>query len=135
MVNETIRLHHLTLEPSDHYIAMMRYLCREFTMNYMIFVVKNLIRLKVTVSNGDLKVEMFTRGKGYVVTAHHKSMNKHVELHIRIISVETDPDVIKAEKNIDNEASLENEIWNELRPILNSINDTIKQFLVNVFGV
>ena len=37
---------------------------------------------------------------------------KYVELHCRIIRVGNDPDVIGAEENLGNEASLANEIWN-----------------------
>ena len=62
-------------------------------------------------------------------------MKKSVELHSRRIHVETDTNFIEAEKNIDNEASLSNEIWNELHPFLNSITDTMKIFLENVCGV
>ena len=43
-------------------------------------------------------------------------MNKYVELHSGRIYVETDPGDIEVEKNIDNESSLANKIWNKLRP-------------------
>ena len=62
-------------------------------------------------------------------------MKRCVELLSGIIRVETEPDVIEADKNIDNEASLANEIWNKLRPILNSITDTVKKFLENMCGM
>ena len=82
-----------------------------------------------------MEVERFTKGKGYVATVHHRNMKRCVELLSGIIRVETEPDVIEADKNIDNEASLANEIWNKLRPILNSITDTVKKFLENMCGV
>ena len=50
------------------------------------------------------------------------------------IRIERNTDVIKEEKNLDNEASLANIIWNELLPILNSITDTMKKILENVCG-
>ena len=53
-------------------------------------------------------------------------MKKSVDLHSSSIHVETNPDVIEAEKNIDNDSSLENKVLNELRPLLNSITDTMK---------
>ena len=94
----------------------MKYFCREFTVNDLIFIVQKLIIFQVAVSNVDLKVESSTWGKGYVATVHHKNMNKYVELHSGRICVETDPGDIEVEKNIDNESSLANKIWNKLRP-------------------
>ena len=62
-------------------------------------------------------------------------MKKFVELHRGSISVETDPDVIESQKSIDNVGSLANEIWNKIRPLLNSITNTMKKILENVCGV
>ena len=93
-------------EPSEYYIHVMRYLCREFTVNDLTSVVQKLIIFQVSVSNGDLKVARYTQGGGYLATAHHKKMKKYVELHIASICVETDTGVIEAGKNIDNEVSL-----------------------------
>ena len=95
-------------------------------MNDLIYILQKLIIFQVSISNGKLKVAKSTQGKGYTATVQHENMNKYVELHIRSISVETNPDVIGAGKNPDNDASLLNETWNELRPLLNSITDTMK---------
>ena len=135
MINEFISPHNLTSEPSEHYSAVMRYLCREFTVNDLIYIVQKLIVFQVSVSNGDLKVARSTQRKVYVATVYHKNMKKFINLHSGIICVETDTGVIEAEKNIDNEASLENDIWNKLCPLLNSITNTMKFFLKNVCGV
>ena len=114
---------------------MVRYLFREFNVNDLISIVQKFIRFQVAVSDGDLKVARSTQGKGYVATGFHENMKKSVELLRGSIYVETDPGAIEAERNIDNEASLANEIWNELRPLLNSITDTMKIFHENVYGV
>ena len=88
----------MTPEPSEHYISMMIYLCREFTVNNLIYIIQNLIRFEFDVSNGDLKVARSTQFKGHVVTIHHQNMKNSVELHRVSIRGETDPDVTKAEK-------------------------------------
>ena len=74
MPNEVIRPHSLTSEPSGHYIAMMRYLCREFTVNDLICIVQKLIIFQVSVSNGDLKVARSTQGKVYVAPVRQENM-------------------------------------------------------------
>ena len=78
---------------------------------------------------------MYTQGVGYVAIAQHRNMKKPVELQSEIIFVETFSGVIESEKNIGTEASLENEIWNQLHPLLNSMTDTMKRLLVNICGV
>ena len=104
-------------------------------MNYIIPMVQKLIIFQVDVSNGDLKVAMYTQGVGYVAIALHGNMKKPVELQSKIIFEETFSGVIESEKNIGTEASLENEIWNQLHPLLNSMTDTMKRLLVNICGV
>ena len=64
IINEVIRPQHLTMAPSENYIAMMRYLCREFTVSYIIYIVNKLIIFQVVISNGDLKSARSTQAKG-----------------------------------------------------------------------
>ena len=97
-------------EPFENFIAVMRSLCREFTVNDLISIVKKLIQFQVSVSIGDFEVSRSTQRGVCVETVHHKNMKKDAELYSGIICIETDPDVIEAKKNIDNEASLANEI-------------------------
>ena len=52
MLIEVIRPNCLTSEPSEHSIAVVRYLCREFTVNDLIYIVHKLFRFQVDVSNG-----------------------------------------------------------------------------------
>ena len=47
-------------------------------MNDIIYIVYKSIRFKVSISYGDLKVEISTRGVGYISTVHHKNINKYV---------------------------------------------------------
>ena len=55
-----------------------------------------------------MKVSSSDQGKGYMATIQHNNINKYVDLHSKSISVENDPNIIEAEKNLDNEVSLEN---------------------------
>ena len=109
MLNEVIRPHHLTSELSENCTVVVISLCRYFTVNNLISILQKLIRFRVTISNGDLKVSMSTQRKFYVETVHHKNMRKYVELHSGSICVETDPGVIEAEKNIYKEALLQSD--------------------------
>ena len=79
-------------------------------MNDLLSIVQKFIRLKFSISNGDIKIVRYTQGKGCVGTGCHKNMKKSLELHRGRTCAETDPDVIEAEKNNYNEASLENNI-------------------------
>lgn len=133
MVSDVRYPHRLTSEPSEHSIAIMQNLCREFTVNDLISVIQKLLRFHTAIANGNLSLQ---RSKnGYVATAHHDSMKKQVEMHIGEVVIETDLAVIEAQQGIsdDNLASL---IWNSrLKKIFNSTQATMKKFLINTLGV
>ena len=78
MLIEVIRPNCLTSEPSEHSIAVVRYLCREFTANHLIYIVQKLVRFQISVSNGDLKVARSTQFKGHVVTIQYQNMKNSV---------------------------------------------------------
>ena len=100
----------------------MIYLCRELTVNNPIYIVKKLIIFQVLFFNGYLKVASYLQGGICVVIHSYKNMNTSVELHIGGGFVETDPGDVEADRKLDNETALANEIWNSQCPCFNSIS-------------
>ena len=136
MCQLSVRPRRLTSEPSEHSIAITRRFCREFTVNTFISVVQKLSRSHVPTIQEDLKLCRSNETIGYLVTVHHDSTNKAIEIKSGSVKIETDLDVIKTQKGIlsDNDVFLSHRIWRVLLPVIKKTSRNIKLFLANVFG-
>ena len=137
MCQLSVRPHRLTSEPSEHSIAIMRRSCREFTVNDFISVVQKISRFHESSTQGDLILCRSNETSGYLATVHHDSRKKSIEIKSGSIKIETDLNVIEAQKEIlsDNDVFLSHRIWKVLLPVINKASRTMKSFLKNVFGV
>mmetsp|Transcript_29457 Transcript_29457/g.28333 ORF Transcript_29457/g.28333 Transcript_29457/m.28333 type:complete len:118 (+) Transcript_29457:2303-2656(+) len=100
MLTDVIRPDRLTSEPSELSIALIRHLCREFTVNDFVHIVQKLSRYWTSVSKGNLKVVMTFGASGYVATVHHENAKKAIILSSGKFEIKINPDVIKALEGI-----------------------------------
>eukprot|EP00957_Ditylum_brightwellii_P085640 6515065-Ditylum_brightwellii.AAC.1 len=76
MLELVVRPDWITSEPPEHSIALMRQMCREFTVNDLISLVQKLARFRAAVLGDNLKIMRTTGASGYIATAHHDKCKK-----------------------------------------------------------
>ena len=127
--------HRLTSEPSEHSFAIMRGICREFTMNDFISLVQKQVRFWKSITNGQLVTMRSTETSGYTATMTSQATKKGVKVHAGHVEIETSLQMIEAQVGISDNFNVANHIWVELREVLNKSSNLTRTFLQNVCKV
>eukprot|EP00957_Ditylum_brightwellii_P130299 9939555-Ditylum_brightwellii.AAC.1 len=91
MLELVVRLDWITSEPSEHSIALMHQMCREFTVNNLILLVQKLACFQAAVLDANLKIMHTTEASGYIATAYHDKCKKaDTMFHSGPIQIKTD---------------------------------------------
>ena len=136
--DNVIRPDRLTSEPSEHSIAHMRGIIREFTVNELISIVNKIGRLWTAMFHSNLScVRSQNSAGGYTATIDSGTgdSSKNVNLPSGHVKIEHNPSKLDTLKAMEDDWSVAKCLWSELMPILNSANDTMRKFLTNVFKV
>ena len=142
MYQAVIRPHRLSSEPSEHSIAIMRNLCREFTVNDLISVVSKLSGYQQEMREGNLALTRTSEASGYIATLTHensrRASKKVIELSGGNVQIESNLKLIQASEGLSETSSGESHallIWKDLQPVLNKISANMRLFLKVVCGV
>ena len=107
--------HHLTSEPSEHSFAIMRGVCREFTVNDFISLVQKQVRFWKSITDGQLVTVRNAQASGYMTTINSQVIKQEIKLHAGNVEIETSLPMIEAQVGICDNFNVANKIWVELR--------------------
>ena len=128
--------HHLTSEPSEHSFAIMRGVCREFTVNDFISLVQKQVRFWKSITDGQLVTVRNAQASGYMTTINSQVIKQEIKLHAGNVEIETSLPMIEAQVGICDNFNVANKIWVELREeVLNKSSNLTRKFLQNVCKV
>ena len=124
--------HRLTSETSEHSIAHMQAVTHEFTMLDLISIINKKNRTWFAMTQDNLRtIRAIYEATEYAATASIGQESATVPTGT--MQIETDPNVIDMLK--ENNWSVSRCIWSEVRTTINTVNERMRTFLTNNFGV